>query len=502
MSSEDQNVVDSAGISGAAVINFVKKYWSKIVLFCTFTLVITVLVIGILYCLLPKTDVYALQIGIQLPANGGKIAYPSQKAFSANDIISAPVLRKIYHDNKLEKKIDFDDFCKLFYISGYNVEKAALAASYRSKLDSKKLTVIELKELEKEYQQLLQGMDTRSIEICMRNSSEFDSQEAVRILNSVPMTWFELYSIQEAKVLPQFHTAAQVKELRSFLEIDGWLITLDKIRKLCRDLNAGCSAINEMLQGRQIALPTGEYLKELHARLDALTRHRLGTIMQIVLLTPSYHSQFDQIYLNSNIVALDRRINTAKAKYAATVDAINIIHPASVESGHKGAAADQNGPVTINLDGTFFNSVAELVRAASTIELREKYANIALDQKTVLAELEEEKNFYMNMLSQISGNNMRRFNISKEQLQKIEQNLFAELFFLCTRLNEFKIMMMTDFRSSRQVFYTNGEALKMSQFKVSFAKITAGIILIFLLINFIYAGRLFFAANSRGELKK
>ena len=177
-------------------------------------------------------------------------------------------------------------------------------------------------------------------------------------------------------------------------------------------------------------------------------------------------------------------------------------HPASTEGGRKGVVADQNGPVTLNLDGTFFNSVAELVRTASTIELREKYANIALEQKTALAELEEEKNYYMSILSQISGNNMRRFNISKEQLQKIEQNLFAELFFLCTRLNEFKIMMMTDFRSSRQFFYTTGEVLKMSQFKVSFAKITAGIILIFLLINFIYAGRLFFVANSRGELKK
>lgn len=502
MSTENKSAAEAANFSGAVIISFIKKYWRKIMLFSAFTFVITLLVIGILYYLLPKTDVYALQIGIQLADNDGKIVYPSLKIFSANDIISAPVMRKIYHDNKLEKKIKFNNFCKLFYVSGYNIEKAALAASYRGKLESKKLTVIELKELEREYQQLLRGLDTRSIEICMRNSSEFDTLEAVRLLNSVPMTWFELYSIQEAKVLPQFHTAAQVKELRSSLEIDGWLITLDKIRKLCQDLNAGCSAINEMLQGRQIALPTGEYLKELHVRLDALTRHRLGIIMQIVQLTPSYHYQFDQLYLNSNIVALDRRINAEKAKYAATVDAINIIHPASTEVGRKGVAADQNGPVTLNLDGTFFNSVAELVRTASTIELREKYANIALEQKTALAELEEEKNYYMGILSQISGNNMRRFNISKEQLQKIEQNLFAELFFLCTRLNEFKIMMMKDFRSSRQFFYTTGEVLKMSQFKVSFAKLTIGIVLIFLLINFIYAGRLFFVANSRGELKK
>ena len=260
-----------------------------------------------------------------------------------------------------------------------------------------------------------------------------------------------------------------------------------------------------MLGGRQIALPSGEYLKELQARLNTLTRHRIGTVMQIVMLTPSYHSQFDRIYLNSNILSLTRRVNGEKAKYDATVEAINIIHPAGTggKTTRNGAVMDKNSSVTMNFDGTFFTSLAELIRQASSIELREKYANSALGYKTTIAELEEERNYYTMLLSQISNttNKSSQFHITQEQLQKIEQNMFDELTFLCGKLNEFKVLAMSDYNSSRQFFATSGEVLKYSQFSISIVRLIAGVFFLLILANFIFISKLFYAAYTQGKLK-
>ena len=145
-----------------------------------------------------------------------------------------------------------------------------------------------------------------------------------------------------------------------------------------------------------------------------------------------------------------------------------------------------------------------MIRQASSIELREKYANSALGYKTTIAELEEERNYYTMLLAQISNttNKSSQFHITQEQLQKIEQNMFDELTFLCGKLNEFKVLAMSDYNSSRQFFATSGEVLKYSQFSISIVRLIAGVFFLLILANFIFISKLFYAAYTQGKLKR
>lgn len=503
MSADNFSAAEQTGFSFAGIIQFAKKNWKKISVFAGFSLLLTVIIFAALYFLIPKSSVYSIEIGIQLPKEKDRILYPSMKEFSANDIISVPVLRKVYNDNNLSSKIKFDEFCQLFYISGNNIEKAVITASFKNKLSDKKLTVVDIKKLENEYNQALQGLDTRRVEIAMSPTLKFDALLAVKILNDIPKVWFEIYSVQEGKVMPQICSATQVQELRSLLPVDGWLITLDKVRKICNDLQLSCNAINEMLRGRQITLPGGESLMELQSRLDNFNRHRIGTVTQMVLTTSSYQTQFDRLYLNSNIMTITGKVNAEKAKYDATVDAINIIHPVSIDrTGVKGVAAmDKNSSVTMNFDGNFFSSVSSLIRNSSSIALREKYANQALECRTNLAALEEEKNYYSMMLAQLTSSKVSN-NISKLQLQKIELSMFNELALLCGKLNEFKTMLMGDFHTSSQFFAVSGEVLRYSQFCISIARLAVGLFFLFVLANVIFISKLAYADHVELELKK
>ena len=131
MSDEKTNAMPEIGFD--EIITFLKKYCGRIIIFGLLSFFVTGALLGAAYFLLPKKEIYTAKINLLLQEKEKKLIYPSEKEFSANDIISIPVLRKVYEDNKLTDKLKFDDFCQLFYLSGESMEKALLAASFREK---------------------------------------------------------------------------------------------------------------------------------------------------------------------------------------------------------------------------------------------------------------------------------------------------------------------------------------------------------------------------------
>ena len=145
---QGNNSIQTIGFT--EIILFFKKFWGNILIFVFLAGLVTALIIGSVYFLTPRQSQYVASINLQLPRMGSQfitIHYPSGKAFSAHDVISTPVLRKVYNDNNLEKRLPFADFCKLFSLSGSSMERYFLAASYRNKLADKKINVIQLRQI-------------------------------------------------------------------------------------------------------------------------------------------------------------------------------------------------------------------------------------------------------------------------------------------------------------------------------------------------------------------
>ena len=124
MSSDVQPVDAGQEISFADIVQFVKKYFGNIAVFAVLSLLIAAFFIAAAYLLLPRKELYVSKINLQLQKLNNKLVYPSEKEFSANDVISIPVLRKVYVDNKLSDRIKFEDFCQLFSLTGRNIEKS------------------------------------------------------------------------------------------------------------------------------------------------------------------------------------------------------------------------------------------------------------------------------------------------------------------------------------------------------------------------------------------
>ena len=481
------------------IISFLKKYGGRIIVFGLLSLLITGAVIAASYFLLPKKEVFISKINLLLPKKGKALVYPSTKEFSAYDIVSIPVLRKVYVDNNLKEKIKFDDFCRLFFLSSSNMKKALLAASFREKLNSKKISVIELRQIEREYEEALRNLSCNVIEISMKPSSKFNKLETIKILNDIPAAWFAIFSRQEAKALPRFESTKQIKSLRNSVASDGWLMTLDKARIACCNLQKGCDSINEILAGQKVALPSGEYLADLQEQLTALQKNRITPILTLVLSTPALYSSLDKVFLQANVKELERAVTMEQAVYNANAAAINILRPTAVDTVPKSSIPSN---VEMKFDGGFLASVSDLILSAQSIKMRETYAENALESKKKLAGIEAEKNYYSAMLKLIENPQPAAGNFSKVQIDKVANAMFDELLELCSKTHEFRELIYKNYLLDRQFFTSTGEVLEMAHFYIPFKRVALGLIALCVILNLCSIGCKFYGALNRGELKR
>ena len=501
MSTETENIQPEIGLN--EIITFLKKYGVRLTLFGVLSLLAALCVISAAYFLLPKKSSYVSTIFLQLPKNQKEMVYPSEKPFSAYDIISTPVLRKVYNNNKLDGKIKFEDFCALFSLSGIDIEKALLAAQFKDKLNSKKLSVVELKNLEEAYANALQQLESGSVNIAMTPTLNFTEQDVVKILNEIPDTWFNIYSKQEAKAFPKIDTVAQVQSLQKNIGIYGRITTFNRARTICLKLENACKELDELLNGQQVSLPSGEFLSDLLERLTTLNTSQIQPLLLIVKDFADDKHVFEQISLQANLMDIEKNIKMEKAKYAATLAAINILSSGDnlPHSPNTAAANEKQSSMNVTLDRGFFTSLERLIRQSYSITQREQYAQKALEIQGKLAELEVERDYCLSLIKIQTQDNAKK-QLSREQFNHMETTTFTELVTLCQKVNDFRDLIIKDYLQNRHFFTTSGSVMKFSSFYIPFKRIAAGLICLVLLLNVIGAGKLFYTALSSGKLKK
>lgn len=484
------------------ILNFLKKYLGRIIVFGLLSLLAAVVLLGAVYCMLPRKTTYVSTIHLQLPKIKGVAVYPNEKPFSANDILSNAVLKRVYDENNLKTKIKYEDFCTLFLLSGVDMEKALLAAAYRDKLNSKKISVMELKALEAEYAQALQQLDSGILNIAMIPCLGFTETDSVKLLNQIPRVWYDIYSRQEAKVFPRIDSEGQVKVLQKSLATEGKMLAFDQARRICGNLQTACKELDEMLAGSNAVLPSGESLRDLQEQLNKVITHRIQPLVLLVKEQSTYRHPLDVIALRASVIEIDKKIKIEKAKYEGALAAINILHPdeKSFQSSKQGGTKEGAAPFNVTLDSNFFRSLESLIRKSNTLHLRETYAEKASLYQEKIAELEAEKEYYMLMLEKGTAGNTAT--LTQAQFQALESAMFSELSVLCRKVNEFRDLIFKEFVQNRSFFTTAGTVEKLSVFYIPFKRIAVGIILLVLLLNVVYAGNRFYKAYSNGELSR
>ena len=459
-SSNDDKSIEQM-ISFRQFIIFFKSNIRKYSFFIALTAILTALLLVAIYASLPRSKTYITSISLQLQKTGGTWIYPSGTIFSANDILSVAVLRKVYDDNKLGKRIPFDNFCKLFSLYNANMDKTLLNARVCSKLAQRNITVVDIKSIEEDYINAMNRLDTDTVGIAMAGSSFFSEQETIMLLQQVPETWFRVYSKIEPKVSRRIETVDYVNKVGAAVSTDGWLISLDRARVICEDLCDSCDDyLNSLARGKKIALPSGETIELLRAKLDDLRKNRIDPLLLLASENPNCQTPLDTVFIKSRILFLENKIHELQEKYNALTTAINILQSDNPSTAkNQPAVSGKEESLSLTIDSSFIVAISDLVMKSQSIDLRKKYADEAIQCKEEVVHLESEKNYYLSFL-QATPHTDGKDMLPQEQFDKLSKAMFAELLDVCKKLNEMETLVLEDYYNSSVFFTASGETEK------------------------------------------
>ena len=504
------NKMDVAEISFAEIFAFFRKNAKKLAFFAAGSLILAVLLILIVYCFTPRVRSYQKTISLNLAYKDGAFCYPSRKKFSSADLISRPVLRKVYNEIGLGKQVPFEDFVRSFFIAQTSMKKAFLDAQFKAKMNVRNINMVQLQQLERDYREALAAVKSSQVIIAMEPDFACNSVLAARILNAIPTAWFDIYSVQEAAHYPTPVPAQQIQGLARSIGQEGQLILLEKCRLYCRQMQQLCSFLNEMLQGRNIMLPTGESLGDLQTRLDMLARHQINVLQLYVLEHPEYYGVFDRVFLESRVKNMEFEHLRMQGRYDGVLAAMNTLiadgtgqnagnAPASIQDkrfGGSAASASNAAPVTLQLDAGFFSSIAQLIRNDINSDIRRSLAEKIMSYREELADLEAELKRYQDILDIVNGkkNSKSQGAISKDKFYGLVREMIADLFVLCNKVQQFRTLLLQEEHTSRQFCTQDSEVRAASSAMIPISRVALGILAVWALAN---CGFVFFQFQAR-----
>lgn len=465
---------------------FLRANRRRLLLFGAGSLLITLLLCAAVYCLCPRKTIYSTSVTILLDQQNGQYVYPSGRQFSNADLLSQPVLWKVYQDCNLQDTVTFEKFQRSFFISRRDPEIAKVNARFREKFRQKNLTLVDVKQLERDYSEELSLSRTSLVTVSMLPNFPIGRQQAERIINAVPETWFDIYSVVEARPYPQIETSSAMRKLRDEIGKDGQLVLLEKSRQFCHQLIKMCDLLNKMLQGQNIALKSGEFIGDIRARLVSLDRYQLSVLQQYVLTHPEYQAAFDRIFLESCLQNIELDLARVRAKYDGTVDSMSMLTSNRGKIGGGTAAGGANAPLTMQLDNGIFDSLAEMIRNDATNTLRKLYAEKSMDFKEQCADLEADKKRYEQILGILDKKKQEAKNyttISKEQFNAHMRAMFDDLLALGDKVVMFRDRVIREYLTSRQFYAAKKDVREISDRSLPVLRIVAGILVLWLLLN-------------------
>jgi len=215
--------------------------------------------------------------------------YPNGMKFSMEDIISEPVVRRVFDENGLQRYTTYEKFRTSLVVTSVNRELDTMELEYRGRLSDTKLASVDRQRLEREFREKAAALKTSKFTLALFRSErlrEMDSALMEKVLRGILAAWAD----DAAKIrgamkydLPVYSVAMLQKE---FLQSEDYLIGIDMLRN---KINRAILNINQLMKvpGIQVfRLPgSGASLPEIRVRLDDLNMFRIAPTIALIRVT-------------------------------------------------------------------------------------------------------------------------------------------------------------------------------------------------------------------------
>jgi tetrahydromethanopterin S-methyltransferase subunit B len=287
MSDIQQNQTSEApatGISVSHIVHTLRAYLPVIFLSLGGIAVGYFIIAIALYLRAPSQTITSQQFRLDFEgAENGN--YPNGLKFSREEIVSPPILLRVFEQNHLSEFTTFNDFAHATFVLEANAEYERLAAEYQSRMLDTKLSPVDRERIRREWEARAAAVAKNDYSINFlrtRTTNRIPETLVRKILTDILAEWAQ-YAIRDRRVL-NYHMAVLSANLLRDDEGDRDLIVdLQILRAKVSRVIENVRVMSE-IPGALLIRTTKERLslEEIRVRLEELVRYRIEPLVGVV----------------------------------------------------------------------------------------------------------------------------------------------------------------------------------------------------------------------------
>ncbi len=428
--------------------------------------------------------------------------YPNGSRFSANDIISGTVLRKVYAENGLDKYYsDFSDFQSSLSIFKDDFRLVVLRSEYAGKLDEEKLTVEGRDKLESEYQRRKKEILADANYKLVLNSGSGNIKLPVVLINKILRNILEVWldNAEKEKGINKYQISLVTENVISKEKLSSldYIVGLDLLRETIKTVKGDINKVSD-LPGAKVISINGENgkinLSSLKFRINFMQTYQLEPLSGAIRsFGVSKEGPLSKIYLQSKLYELERNrnaITAVKDMYSKTLQSYSIVSSSETNPSAKSTVSGNSPTVIPQFDGSFFDKLVGMAQQDANIKYRQELTDKEIASGLEYIKLEKEIEYYQSLFDAFKKFSSSSREISKKDYQivlnsvKEQQALIlnslikiikdTETFY--NKINEYSL-------NSQSEFYTVSSFTVNSLKSLSLKKIIIGMVVIWIFLE-------------------
>ncbi|MBI4445349.1 MAG: hypothetical protein HY645_05505 [Acidobacteria bacterium] len=348
--------------------------------------------------------------------------YPNGTPFSAAEIITSPIMARVYEVNNLKQYMPFDQFKNSVFILESNPQLDILAREYQAKLSDPRLTTVDRDRIEKEYQKKQESLSMSQYSLNFtRNEYSISMPNTLvsKVLNDILATWAESADQQKGALKYRVPVYSRNIVQKEFIEAEDYVIRVDLLRSKANriienvEFLSGLPGATVMRVGKErISLP------EIGANLEDLLHFRIEPLIGVIRahgLSKSPRSTI--IYFETRLAQIKLERDTASQRIKTIQDALHQYQAQrAVVSGAPPSGSSASGapnPLTRNdssipalipqFGESFLDRLIDMTSQNSDVKFRQDLTERIIKEGLDMTVMDREAAHYQDLLSAVKG---------------------------------------------------------------------------------------------------
>jgi hypothetical protein len=396
----------------------------------------------------------------------GKGEYPNKTKFNIADIISGPILTRVWQDNRLGDYIQFGDFSRSVFVLESNRQYELLAAEYQAKLADSKISTVDRERLQREFDLKAESIakNEYSINFGRRVGIRSMPEPLTRkVLLDTLNTWADFAINQQHVITYQVSVLSPEILTPSGAEQSDVVPEIEVLRTKVNQIIANIDAL-QALPGANLARTASDRmsLEEVRMRLDEIVRFRLEPLLSTVLSAPGLIGDraTTVLFLENELAYDQRQLDAVQRQAQSARDAIAVYEqPASLQGGAtptaaKTASEPAKGTESVSpqLNDTFLDRLITLSGRAADVQYRQKLVDDYRGAVNAAIPLQQAVAYDTQVLQQLRKPSVGTTRVDVATVRSRLDQTRSEVGQLIVKMNELFKIISTNMTPSTHLF--------------------------------------------------